>query len=102
MKRYRFYSDCVSWPRDDVPALSDMVHSARLISRRTFLRHVDQRDREDLERELGYGRWPDLSMARDVHVSYHRSTLHGQAVYFVTWSAIEYVFTLPQPTGKEV
>jgi len=31
-------------------------------------------------------------MARDWHVSYHRSRWHGAAVYFFRHSAIEYVF----------
>lgn len=33
-----------------------------------------------------------LTMAGDWSVSYHRSRLHGRAVYYLRWSAIEYVF----------
>ena len=95
----QFYTNCVNWPRDDVHedgGLCDMIDEARDITRRTFCRHVDRLDREGVERQLGYdlnGRTGCLTMKRDYHVSYHRSNLHGQRVYFFTHSAIEYVFT---------
>ena len=94
-----FYTNCVNWPRDDVHAeggLCDMIDAAQDIGRRTFCRHVDRAQREDLERQLGYeinGRRGLLTMTRDYHVSYHRSNLHGRRVYFFKHSAIEYVFT---------
>lgn len=93
---YRFFSDCVRWDRNDVPALSEMISTARDITRRTFLAHVDPESRRECERMNGYelhGR-KGLTMARDYHVSYHRGTLHGRRVYFYNWSAIEHVFTL--------
>ena len=71
-----------------------MIEEAQDITRRTFLNHVDGKDRRDLETQLGYSLTRDggLTMKRDYHVSYHRSRLHGQTVYFFTHSAIEYVF----------
>lgn len=99
MNRLKFFSNCVIWPRDDVQepgGLSDMISEARLITRRTFLRHVDREDQADLERQLGYAPHDPTSglrMSNDWHVSYHRSKLHGARVYFFTHSAIEYVFT---------
>lgn len=87
------------WPSDDVHApggLCDMIAETVDITRGAFLRHVDRQSREEVERELGYA--PDcsnacLTMAKDYHVSYHRSTLHGRKVWFFKHSAIEYVFT---------
>jgi hypothetical protein len=98
MHNMQFYCNCVNWPRDDVHAeggLCDMIDGARTISRATFCKHVDRNEREDLERSLGYainGRAGELTIARDYHVSYHRSTLHGKRVYFFKHSAIEFVF----------
>ena len=97
--RYHFYTNCVNWPRDDVHetgGLCSMIDEAHDVGRATFCRHVDRCEREDLERQLGYeinGRRGLLTMARDYHVSYHRSKLHNERVYFFKHSAIEYVFT---------
>jgi hypothetical protein len=93
MKRYTYYRDCVSWPREDVHetgGLCDMIASANTITRRTFLKHVSKADMKQLEDVFGYDR--TLPMARDWHVSYHRSKLHGKRCYFFKHSAIEYVF----------
>ena len=98
MNRLRFYSSCVEWPRDDVHVeggLCDMINDGQGITRKTFLTHVDRNDMAKLERSLGYApfdRDSCLRMARDYHVSYHRSTLHGQRVYYFKHSAIEFVF----------
>lgn len=90
-----FFSTCTDWPID-VQALKDMVGGARDISRGTFLRNVSREEMDRIETDLGYapsGSRRGLTMAKDWHVSYHRSTLRGcPAVYFV-WSAIEFVFT---------
>ena len=94
---YVFYRTCVDWPEGDVHAdggLCDMIDQATDISRRTFLKHAQDKSRRELERDLGYEDHPKrgLTMAGDYHVSYHRSTLHGERVYFFKWSAIEHVF----------
>lgn len=90
-----FFSTCTDWPID-VSALKDMIGSSRDISRGTFLKSVDRDVMAAIEADLGYepvGSRRRLTMAKDWHVSYHRSTLLGcPAVYFV-WSAIEFVFT---------
>jgi hypothetical protein len=95
-----YYCCCVNWPRADVHApggLCEMISNARDITRRTFCRNVDRRSREHEESLLGYApHCPDaiLTMARDFHVSYHKSQLHGRTVYFFKHSAIEHVFSL--------
>jgi hypothetical protein len=94
-QRLWFFSDCINWPRDRVDGLSAMIQASVQISRSTFLSRIDPSQMKDIERDLGYERDPrrGLTMARDWHVSYHKSTLWGcPAVYFV-WSAIEYTFT---------
>jgi hypothetical protein len=94
---YVYYRCCVSWPPDDVHAkggLCDMINEATDISRRTFLKHVQDKSLRETEEQLNYAAHPKqgLTMAGDYHVSYHRSKLHGERVYFFKHSAIEYVF----------
>lgn len=71
-----------------------MVDQSRDVSRSTFLKHVDQADLHELEACLGYSRSSrqGMTMADDYHVSYRRSKLHGDTVYYLKHSAIEYVF----------
>lgn len=93
--KFQFYSSCVNWPRMDVDAgLIPMIEESRDITRSTFLRHVDRDELAELERSLGYENHPrqGLTMAADYCVSYHKSKLHGETVYFFKHSAIEYVF----------
>lgn len=97
MSGLKYMNSCVNWPQHDVSAeggLSDMVDQSRDVSRSTFLKYVDQTDLHELEAALGYTRSPKqgLTMADDYHVSYHRSKLHDETVYFLKHSAIEYVF----------
>lgn len=97
-KLYKYFRNCVEWPRNDVyreGGLVDMIDEAITISRRTFLRHVSRIELENIEWNLGYvtGRTRGMKMADDYCVSYHRSKLHGKRVYFFTQSATEYVFT---------
>jgi hypothetical protein len=98
-KDYTYYRCCVNWAEDDVHAeggLCDMISESRTITRATFLKHVDSESIADIERNLGYAphdKTAILTMARDYHVSYYKSKLHGRTVYYFKHSAIEYVFT---------
>lgn len=96
---YRFHSTCVDWSQSacDTPSgLSDMIHEHSIdITRRTLLQHVGAEQMNEIESRLGYASHPSqgLMMARDYHVSYHRSKLHGKRCYYFKWSAIEHIFT---------
>lgn len=88
----RFVTNCINSTSE---AISPMVDAARdIISRRTFLKHVDRDDLRQVERECGYDTHPKqgLTMAGDYHVSYHRSEFRGKRCYYFRWSAIEFVF----------
>lgn len=47
-----FITTCVDSTAQDI---GDMVDSARQITRRTFLKHVDKEEMKKIEKELGYG-----------------------------------------------
>lgn len=94
MKKHTYFNSCVNWDASDVHAeggLCDMIDAGRDITRRTFTRRVDRESRIELERAFGYSR-ESLTMARDWAVNYRKSKLHGQTVYYIVHSAIEYVF----------
>ena len=97
MNNYNFFSDCVGWDSSDVHnegGLCDLVDQGIDITRNTFLKHVDRQELLDIERAFGYDAHHSqgLTMARDFHVSYHRSKHHDETVYYFKHSAIEYVF----------
>lgn len=97
MSKLTYHNNCVGWPKHDVHAeggLCEMIDRAIDITRNTFLKHVNREGLQNLEESLGYDKHPKqgLTMAGDFHVSYHRSKLHGETVYFLKHSAIEYVF----------
>lgn len=94
-KRLRFFSDCVNWPEGQVDDLKAMIYASETISRTTFLKSVDPGEMKDIEQQLGYERDPrrGLTMAKDWHVTYYRSTLRGCPAVYFKWSAIEHVFT---------
>ncbi len=96
-----FYHSCVGWPSDDVRAeggLTDMISEAKDITRRTFLKNVDRDSRIKVEKSFGvyapYESDSPLTFASDWHISYHKSKLHGQVVYYFKHSSIEYVFKI--------
>jgi len=97
MERYKYLGDCVGWDPKDVDAeggLVDMIEEATKIRRYTFLRHVGIDLLKYLEQKLGYVEHytQGLIMAKDQHVTYHSSRLHGKKVYFVRQSGVEYVY----------
>lgn len=89
--KYKYSTDCTSAREKDI---RDMVDSAIMITRRTFLQHVDRADLAQLEQSMGYSAHPSqgLVMAADWHVSYHKGKYRGKKCYYVYHSAIEYIF----------
>lgn len=95
--RLNYYENCVGWSPSDVHVrggLCDMIADAKMITRKTFLRHVNREHLAELESQLAYESHPrrGLTMAGDWHVAYYRSKLHGKTVYYFQHSHIEYVF----------
>lgn len=100
MSNLTYLNSCVSWPPHDVEAeggLCDMIDRGMEITRRTFLKHVCKEALGNVEEQLGYQAHPSMgmTMASDFHVTYWRSVLHGQRVYYFVQSAVEYVFADP-------
>jgi hypothetical protein len=94
---YAYHNNCVSWDEDTHKegGLCQMIDNSIEITRRTFMKHVNRISLQIIEDSLGYDRHPKqgMTMASDWHVSYHRSKLYGETVYYFRHSAIEYIFT---------
>jgi hypothetical protein len=80
---YEFLTDCVSCRSGQ--DITDMVDSAREITRKTFLSHCN------VPPEL-----LRLIPAKEPYVSFHKSKFKGQSCYYFEWSRIEHVFTNQQ------
>jgi len=104
---YRYVTNCVSC--DDVDALNEMMDSAVDVTYEEFVCKVGLP--AIFDSGIGYSyywtpaqaisggvdysevaRNRPLTLKKDWHVSYHRSTYQGKPCYFMVHSAIEYVF----------
>jgi hypothetical protein len=89
----QFITCCLNSTAD---AIIEMTDQAVQVSYRTALKRIGK---AALAREFptyDWGRRPhDLTMKRDWHVGYYRSVYLGQPVYYVKWSAIEFIFGDP-------
>src|SRR5688500_9914113 len=91
----RFTITCVACTgQEDYEALLALEDSARDITRRTFLKHVDREDLRQLEEDRGYATHPGqgLTMAGDFHVRYYKGLWKGRPAYCFDWSSIDHVF----------
>jgi len=84
---------CVGLSLADVPALHEMMDTAREIGFATFARRCHW---HDVARALGYSvgarRDGGLRMASDWHVRWYRSKWNSRPCYVMKHSAIEYIF----------
>lgn len=55
MKRYRFVTNCIHADGRDIQR---MVESGQRVSRATFVRHTNDRDRLAMEEAMGYDVFP--------------------------------------------
>jgi hypothetical protein len=96
MRNFTYWQNCTNFPTrgPQYDALVQMIDDNREITRRTFLMHADRESRQSLELGLSYELHPSrgMTMAADWHVSYHKSKFNGQTVYYIRYSAIEYIF----------
>lgn len=95
-----YLNNCANGDTDDITptgGLREMIDSCTDITRECFLNNVDRTELQFLEATLGYASnfQEGMTMADDRHITYHRSTLHGEAVFFFVHSCIEYVFVDP-------
>jgi hypothetical protein len=98
MNNFKFLTNCVC---SDGESINDMVdHEEQVdVTRREFLKATDKEIRDDVEHNmLGYAKHhtQGLTISKDWHVNYSKSYYQGKPCYYITWSAIEWIFTEPK------
>lgn len=87
------YTTCCVDCYGNVEALQAMIDDARPVTYRTFMEHVS---RADLESVFPSYEWRSpqmgLTLKRDWHVAYFKSSFEGRPCYYLVHSAIEYIF----------
>lgn len=86
MKDYYYRTNCIN---STAQLIDDMIEREREITWRTFLRHVPIK--EIVTCLPSYNKTPHIK--DDWAVTFHKSEFAGMPCYFITHSAIEYVFT---------
>jgi hypothetical protein len=94
VKKLDYYCNCINWPKDDIETgLIPMIDRSQRITYKTFLQHVSINDLEELFPDYTWGPGKKgLRISKDFNVSFHRSKLQGNLMYYVRWSGVEYVF----------
>lgn len=91
---YSFLTSCASIPMSDVGALQEMTDQSTVVSYRTFMRHVPRDEVAQCFPDYDWSKRPhDLTLKRDWHVGYRRSSFKGARCYYLVHSAYEYIWT---------
>lgn len=85
MNGYSYNTCCVN---ADGESITDMIDKTREITARTFFKHISLKEVSTL---LGYDR--HFPIKNDYHVSYYKSVFKNEPCYYLTHSAIEYIWT---------
>lgn len=94
---YFFVIDCVHSTTEDIDNLTE---NAEEVSFEEFLSHVNQKEFEEIERNMGYPANEHLQrLGDDYAVSFWHGTFRGVDAYYFDHSRIEYVFTLNGQVG---
>lgn len=83
-RKLLFFSDCVGWPQELLPALEFLIDKGEEIDREELLERVDIEDAEN-----SVPKW-------DWHIRYYR---YGDGIYWYDHSAIEHVYAEPESIG---
>jgi len=101
MKKFHFEIRCVEAKGTDI---EEMVDQSRTITYRTFFSHVSLDEVVSLFLGI-YTKHGNLyqnyfTIKRDGGVSYFKSRYQNRRCYYLTWSAIEFVFTKKRPAHR--
>ena len=91
MKKYNYYSNCVSYP--NLEELHCIVDNLKSITYKTLVKHVDVKEIQSIFPFYFTNKNQGLTLKNDWSVTYHKSKdLNNETVYIICHSAIEYVF----------
>jgi hypothetical protein len=89
---YQYETCCVNIDRKDVNKLCECIDNAKEITYNTFKKYIGLEQVKSLMDDFGYT-GSGLHIKNDYHVAYFKSKFKGKKCVYVTWSAIEYIFT---------
>jgi len=89
--KFQYLTCCVDAQGADIEAMVDV---ARDVTLATVRKHCAT---AEWEKQQGYGR--HFPLAKDWHVSYHKSVYLGKPCYYICHSAIEYIWVAPTDAG---
>ena len=88
----KYITCCISIPMSQVDDLNAMTDRARRITYRTARQHIGKNALALVFDNYDWGNGKYLTMKRDWHVGYYKSTFRGKPCIYVKHSAIEYIF----------
>jgi hypothetical protein len=89
----QYITCCVNLSMGDVPDLYHMIDHARRVTYRSAVAKIGRKELGAVFPDYDWSNKPrHLTMRKDWHVAYFRSTFRGKPVYYVKHSAIEYIF----------
>lgn len=90
---FEFWRRCDQMEGRMVLELNRMTENSREITLRTFRKNVGRDELRKWAKAHGYGRGRgELSLAKDWHITYYKSKFAGEVVYYLRWSAFEYIW----------
>lgn len=93
MKPYKFAFNCVGVPKKDVNFLIEMIDNSRKIKWETFRKHVDVEELKPLLPSYSFSfNGQGMHPKDDPYVFFCKSKYKGEVCYYMSWSAIEFVF----------
>lgn len=75
-------------------------HPVEMITLATFRTAIGPQQWREIKESLGYDR--HLPISKDWHVAYFKGTYRETPAYWLTWSAMEYIFTLDGEMGPSL
>lgn len=88
------WKSCETIPDGDLEAHQAMLHDSIDVTYETFRRNVGAHSLGEWAEAHGYVRDArhGLTLKKDWHVNYSRSTWNGVKCYYLTWSAFEFIW----------
>lgn len=91
MNKFCYHTNCIG---SNGGSIRKMVESSKKITFSTFVKNCDSEDIKTLAAYLGYacGKEKGLHLKDDCMVTYYKSEYNGKTCYYMSQSAIEYIF----------
>jgi hypothetical protein len=97
--RFHFVHSCPGSTAEDIRSMLDDT-PVESIALATFRAAIGPEQWREIQSNLGYSRYTPIS--KDWHIAFFKGTYRGTPAYWLTWSAMEYIFTLDGKMGPSL